>query len=46
MTIKGGIRYREVVQEIFGNMSRGGGGKNACPEGLQVKHTLVQGRCN
>ena len=24
----------------------GGGGINACPEGLQIKPTFVQGRCN
>ena len=47
MVSTGGVHKHEVVQGSFGNMSRGlvvlmpvrGGG------GLQVKHTLVQGRC-
>ena len=47
MVSTGGVRKHEVsVQGSFGNMSRGGGGINACPRGLQVRHALVQGRCN
>ena len=43
MVSTGGVRKHEVVQ---GSLETCPGGVMACPGGLQVKHTLVHGRCN
>ena len=48
MVSTGGVRKHEVVQGSCPEGGGGGGGRgiNACPGGLQVKRTLVRGRCN